>query len=115
MLNDKRKSTRRSVRYSAWIVREGDDLHGCALFDISETGARIEVEDTTSIPELFVLLLSGNGKARRACRVVWRQPSQLGVIFEKRLANDDHAKLVVKFDDAPLAPAQHEPSEAGEA
>jgi hypothetical protein len=113
MINDKRKALRRSVRYTAWIVREGEALHGCALFDISETGARIDVEDSDAVPEQFVLLLSGNGKARRRCRVVWRQPNQIGVKFETRLAADDRARLVVKFDEAPLAPAQDE--DTGEA
>lgn len=109
MLNDKRKSLRRSVRYTAWMVREGDELHGCALFDISETGARIEVEDSQNIPDQFMLLLSGNGKARRKCRVVWRQPHQIGVKFETRLAPDDRAKMPMKFDEAPLAPAEDAP------
>jgi hypothetical protein len=116
MLRDQRKATRRSVRYTAWIVREGDELHGCALFDISDTGARIDVEDSDSVPERVALLLSGNGKARRACRVVWRRERQIGVRFEKRLAADDRAKLVVNFDEAPLAPAQDAPPlETGDA
>ena len=109
MLKDKRKSQRRSVRYTAWMAREGDALHGCALSDISETGARIDVEDSEKTPDQFVLLLSGNGKARRKCRVVWRKPRQIGVKFEKRLAADDRAKMVVKFDEAPLAPSEDAP------
>ena len=109
MLKNKRKALRRSVRYTAWIVRDGDELHGCALFDISDTGARIDVEDSNSVPDRFMLLLSGNGKARRRCGVVWRQPRQIGVKFEKPLAADDRAKLVLKFDEAPLAPAEDAP------
>lgn len=109
MFSDKRKSTRRSVRYTAWIVREGDELYGCALFDISDTGARIDVMDSKCVPDRFMLMLSGNGKARRACRVVWRKPRQIGVKFEKRLAADDRARLVLKFDEAPLAPSEHVP------
>jgi hypothetical protein len=112
MLNDKRKAARRSVRYNAWIVRGDEELHGCALFDISETGARIDVENSETIPDKFVLLLASNGKARRRCRVVWRQPNQIGVKFETRLAANDRAKLVIKFDEAPLAPAQDADEEA---
>lgn len=112
MRHDKRKSVRRAVRYSAWMVREDDGMHGCALFDISETGARIEVEDSEKIPDQFMLLLSGNGKARRKCRVVWRKARQIGVRFEKRLAPNDRAKMLVKFDEAPLVPVDDAPQPA---
>jgi hypothetical protein len=92
-------------------------LHGCALSDISDTGARIDVEDAKTIPDHFVLLLSGNGKARRKCRVVWRKATQIGLTFERPLAASDRATLVPKLDAdlsalTPwLAPADEEPTE----
>jgi hypothetical protein len=86
------------MRYSAWLALEGDVLHGCAISDISETGARIDVEDSDTLPDTFVLLLSGNGAARRKCRVVWRQPRQIGVTFGPRLAPDERAGLVPAMD-----------------
>jgi PilZ domain len=66
----------------------------CALWDISETGARIAVEDSSALPEHFPLWLSANGSARRTCRVIWRKPKQIGVMFEQRLADADRATLV---------------------
>lgn len=84
MLKDKRKAARKPMRYSAWVRMSDKSLHGCVLADISDTGARLDVEDATKLPEEFVLLLAGrNGKARRYCRVVWRGPEQIGVQFEK--------------------------------
>ena len=83
---DKRKARRRPLRRSAWVALGPNDLHGCKLFDVSESGARIEVEDATPIPDQFMLFLSKNGAARRACQVVWRNSNQLGVKFEKHLA-----------------------------
>jgi hypothetical protein len=83
---DKRKARRRPLRRSAWVALGPNDLHGCKLFDVSEAGARIEVEDATPIPDHFMLFLSNNGAARRACQVVWRNSNQLGVKFEKHLA-----------------------------
>lgn len=98
MLNDKRKARRRPLRYTAWLALKAGQLHGCALSDMSDSGARIEVEDSKIIPDRFVLLLSGNGKARRKCRVVWREERQVGVTFERPLANSERATLVPRLD-----------------
>lgn len=86
------------MRYSAWLALDGDVLQGCALSDISETGARIDVEDADAIPDSLVLLLSGNGAARRKCQVVWRKPRQIGVRFAPRLVEADRAGLVPAVD-----------------
>jgi len=98
MINNKRKSRRQQVRYTAWLVLEGGQLHGCALSDASDTGARLDVEDSKIIPDTFMLLLVGNGSAQRTCRVVWRKPRQVGVKFERRLARHDRATLVPVID-----------------
>jgi PilZ domain len=98
MVKDKRKSVRQPIRYTAWVALEPDQLHGCVLSDISETGARIEIDETKPMPDEFVLMLSSNGTAQRKCRVVWRKPRQLGVIFERSLDNSEQATLVPKLD-----------------
>jgi hypothetical protein len=108
MFNDKRKSQRRAMRYTAWVVLAGNKLHGCILSDISDTGARIGVEDSKIIPDDFMLLLSGNGSARRRCRVVWRKPAQVGVTFERRIADAERATLVPKLSAGMPAKAQAE-------
>ncbi len=94
MQKEQRKARRRHVRYTAWLVRAPNDTHPCALSDISETGARIDVDDSNSVPDKFVLWLASNGAAQRACKVVWRQPKQVGVSFERRLADGERAALV---------------------
>ncbi|MBI2715275.1 MAG: PilZ domain-containing protein [Rhizobiales bacterium] len=98
MIKNKRKSLRRQLRYTAWLVLEGDRLHDCVLSDASDTGARLEVEDSKTVPDTFMLLLAGNGAAQRTCRVVWRKPQQVGVKFERRLAQHDQATLVPVID-----------------
>jgi hypothetical protein len=110
MLNNKRKSRRRQIRYTAWLVLKGDQLHGCVLSDASDTGARLDVEDSKIVPDTFMLLLAGNGSAQRTCRVVWRKPQQVGVKFERRLAKRDRATLVPVLD-ADKDAAQAEPAE----
>jgi hypothetical protein len=98
MVKDKRKSTRRPIRYTAWVALEFDQLHGCVLSDISDSGARIDIDETKPIPDEFILLLTSNGAARRKCRVVWRKPRQLGVSFERHLNGGDQTSLVPKPD-----------------
>jgi hypothetical protein len=107
---DQRKAPRRPMRYSAWIATAPKKLHGCVLSDISETGARIDVEDSKIVPDRFPLFLSRKGSARRVCTVVWRKPKQVGVTFATHLAAADRAKLVPTADSEiaapPLAPEQ---------
>jgi hypothetical protein len=93
-MKDKRKALRRPVRYTAWVALDQDQLHGCVLGDISETGARIDIDETKEIPDTFTLWLSTNGAARRHCKVVWRKPRQIGVSFERRITDAEHATLV---------------------
>jgi hypothetical protein len=84
------------MRYTAWALLAADEKHGCVLSDISDAGARIDVEDSKKIPDQFFLLLSGNGKARRACHVIWRKPQQIGVHFERKLTGAEAAALMSK-------------------
>ena len=87
MRSEKRKSRRRPLKYSAWMALDDDKLHGCVLSDVSDTGARLDVEDGKALPERFMLLLSGTGSARRSCRIIWRAEAQVGVAFERRLTD----------------------------
>ena len=83
MVRDKRKAKRRAVRYGAWFALADGSLSECVLCDISETGARLMVHDDAVVPEKFVMVLSVNRAARRCCKVVWRNPQQVGVKFEQ--------------------------------
>ncbi len=84
MTIEKRKNTRRAMRYGAWIgIGAESPLSGCMVSDISETGARLVLENPKELPEMFNLLLSGRGGIYRRCRVVWRRDNQVGVHFQK--------------------------------
>jgi PilZ domain len=102
------------MRYSAWLALGPGDLQGCALSDISNNGARIDVDNAKKLPDEFMLFLSNNGSARRACHVVWRKPRQVGVKFQTRLARADRASLVPEPDDEP-AVAESAPAERAKA
>jgi hypothetical protein len=86
MSKEKRRMRRQPLRHSAWVAPTPQQRFDCVVSDVSETGARIEINDGASVPDCFVLLLSSNGAARRFCRVVWRKPHQLGVKFEASFA-----------------------------
>jgi hypothetical protein len=104
MIKEKRLARRQPLRYTAWVAVTAEQRLGCVVSDISDTGARIDVQDSNVIPDQFVLLLSSNGAARRFCRVVWRKPTQMGVKFERSLADAASATLTPKTD-AQAAPA----------
>jgi len=86
MVRDKRSEPRRTMRYSAWILAGPDQSHSCRVSDISDSGARINIDDADKLPERFFLMLSERGTVRRSCRVIWREPNQLGVKFEQAAA-----------------------------
>ena len=116
MLNEKRAAKRQPLRYTAWVALTAEQRHGCVVSDVSDTGARIDVQDSKAIPDHFVLMLSSNGAARRFCRVKWRKPTQVGVKFESSLA-EAAAKAALAQDaaqatpnEAPIAAARAEPA-----
>jgi hypothetical protein len=98
MLSDKRKTHRRQLRYTAWMSVGPKKLQGCVVSDISDSGARLHVENTKIVPDNFVLLLSTTGKPKRKCRVVWRKDGQIGVEFEKPLASSDKHRPILKAE-----------------
>jgi PilZ domain len=95
---NKRKIHRRLIHYTASLVFGPGDSHPCVVTDISDVGARIDIENAEAVPEECILFLSYNGAARRICKVIWRNTHQVGVKFE---AHMEHPELV------PLAPKPH--------
>jgi hypothetical protein len=86
MFTDKRKSVRRPMHYTAWIAQQGKDLQGCALADISDTGARLNIKDAAGLTDEFILCLSNRGSSRRKCKIAWRSKTQVGVKFDYPLS-----------------------------
>lgn len=77
-----RRKPRRQFHYDARILKDRDTpLVSCLISDISDSGARLNLETATELPDTFVLLLTPNGGARRNCRVVWRNGTSVGVKF----------------------------------
>jgi hypothetical protein len=95
------------MRYTAWVALSADQRHGCVVSDVSDSGARIDVQDSKILPDHFVLLLTSNGAARRYCRVMWRKPVQVGVKFVRNLAEAAETVPAPK-PDAAATPAETE-------
>jgi hypothetical protein len=76
--------TRRNPRYR--VLKTGSiEFSGgaidCTVRNMSTTGAAIEVESQTGIPEKFTLTVSGDG-LHLPCHIVWRKPYRIGVAFD---------------------------------
>ena len=69
----------------AWVAFRHRQPRAACCRDISDTGARLEVDLPRQGAGTLHAVADGNGNARRTCRVVWRKPHQIGVKFERRL------------------------------
>lgn len=78
----RRKSPRLRFDFPARMVfGPGVRSATCVIVDLSETGAKLKVLSTRSIPDEFLLLMGGLSEVQRRCLVVWRAPPMLGVRF----------------------------------
>jgi hypothetical protein len=57
-------------------------LRDCVVRDISSLGARLALVSTVSIPDRFSLTFD-DAHTLRACRVVWRSVTEIGVEFSE--------------------------------
>jgi hypothetical protein len=55
----------------------------CVLIDISETGAKLQIEGSTEVlnSKEFFLVLSTTGLAYRRCQLIWVDGDNVGVNF----------------------------------
>lgn len=62
---------------------DGTWRRSCVLLDVSDSGAKIEVEGSVDVLRAreFFLVLSSTGLAFRHCELVWIDGSQAGVRF----------------------------------
>ena len=62
---------------------DGTWRRSCVLLDVSNTGAKIEVEGTLDVLQAkeFFLVLSSTGLAYRRCELVWIDGTTAGIHF----------------------------------
>jgi len=81
-----RKSERVHLQHERAMNLMGVDgtwRRACILKDVSETGARLEVEGSTDVLKAreFFLVLASTGLAYRKCELVWINGVTIGVRF----------------------------------
>ena len=80
-MDEKRKAKRRRVLKSGTIEFERG-AYSCAVRNLSEEGAALEVPYTSTIPHEFELVMQAD-PFRRQCRVIWRKENMQGVAFRQ--------------------------------
>jgi hypothetical protein len=76
-----RKHNRIEFQKAAFVILEPDGVWiECSILDISDGGACLEVNDLP-VPRIFVLVMTPDGRVRRACLTAWRRGGLLGARF----------------------------------
>jgi len=79
-LQQRNSQRRRSLIGAQIISNNGFSTLDCLVRDMSDTGARLKVENSVTIPEQFSLTLS-DGRSFMAT-VRWRRVDTIGVSFD---------------------------------
>jgi hypothetical protein len=78
-MDENRRASRRRVLKSATIEFDRG-AHSCAVRNLSEAGAALDVPYALAIPHEFTLTVVTD-QVSRHCRVIWRKENRLGVAF----------------------------------
>jgi hypothetical protein len=78
--SDRRRAQRHRTLKAGHIAFNRAGTIDCRVRNMSAQGACLEVQSQAGIPDEFTLLIAYDHFKRR-CRVVWRNPKQLGVEF----------------------------------
>ena len=78
----KKRDVRRSVQQTGWVTLEGGfATRECLVHDMSATGAKLTVSDSSLLSGRLRLAFSRDARTGRSCEVVWRRGNSLGVKF----------------------------------
>jgi len=59
----------------------------CAVRNVSNTGAAVQVSTSIGIPQTFDIVVDG---VRRRARSQWRTDSKIGILFEQKQKTPEH-------------------------
>ena len=76
---ERRPSPRKRVLKSGKIILGKKHVIPCGVRNVSEAGACLEVQGTFAIPTEFSFAMYAHPP--RTCKIVWRDDSQIGVVF----------------------------------
>jgi PilZ domain len=76
-----RKHNRIEFEKAAFVILEPDGVWiECSILDISDGGVCLEIGGLP-VPRIFVLVMTPDGRVRRACITAWRRGELLGARF----------------------------------
>ena len=79
-----KRDVRRSVQQTGWVTLEGGfAARECVVHDLSATGAKLTVSDSSVLAGKVRLAFSRDASKSRKCQVVWRRGHSFGVKFVK--------------------------------
>jgi hypothetical protein len=78
-MDENRKISRRRVLKSGTIEFDSG-AYSCAVRNLSEAGAALDVPFAAAIPHEFKLIMTTDQVSKR-CFVIWRKENRLGVAF----------------------------------
>ena len=80
LFSEERRRARRltEITFQSY-VRLTDENRSCLVRDVSEVGARVEIERPQDLSPEIELVLSG--AITRRCRIVWRSRNAVGVTW----------------------------------
>ena len=79
-MQERRKLTRTRVLKGAKILLDKSSVIDCVARNLTNSGAGLEVPNTTGLPDALDLTLD-TGHLFRRCRLVWRKLTKAGVEF----------------------------------
>ncbi len=80
--NERRNSPRRRTLLAGRIIfNQQSSVINCMVRNVSESGARLEVEPSIHIPDKFELDVPSAG-ITMSCRIIWRRGNLIGVSRE---------------------------------
>jgi PilZ domain len=74
-----RRSPRRRV-LDTGLIKFGDCSVGCVLRNFSDSGAALDVNPESIVPNYFTLILVRKNRIL-SCSVIWRRGRRIGVAF----------------------------------
>ena len=77
---ESRECPRMRVLKGVKIVLGASSVLDCVVRDLTNSGARVKLQNTANLPEDVAITFDG-GRTCRQCRVVWRTLSEIGVQF----------------------------------
>jgi hypothetical protein len=79
-MDENRRAVRRHRVLKTATIEFDRSAYSCAVRNLSEAGAALDVPYALAIPHEFTLVMETD-QASRHCRVIWRKENRLGIAF----------------------------------